>query len=89
INLVELNADGLAAQLPLPERGLPAVEAGPDSLGYIIFTSGSPGTPKGVAIEHRSGVNMLEGVRRYFGFNERDRSLALSALSFDLAIFDI
>lgn len=89
INLVELNADGLAAQLPLPERRLPAVEAGPDSLAYIIFTSGSTGTPKGVAIEHRSAVNMLEGVRRYFGFNERDRSLALSALSFDLAIFDI
>lgn len=89
INLVELNAGGLAAQLPLPERRLPAVEAGPDSLAYIIFTSGSTGTPKGVAIEHRSAVNMLEGVRRYFGFNERDRSLALSALSFDLAIFDI
>ena len=89
INLVELNADGLAAQLPLPERRRPAVEAGPDSLAYIIFTSGSTGTPKGVAIEHRSAVNMLEGVRRYFGFNERDRSLALSALSFDLAIFDI
>ncbi|MDI3196694.1 amino acid adenylation domain-containing protein [Serratia ureilytica] len=89
INLVELNAGGLAAQLPLPERRLPAVEAGADSLAYIIFTSGSTGTPKGVAIEHRSAVNMLEGVRRYFGFNERDRSLALSALSFDLAIFDI
>ncbi|EMH4215423.1 amino acid adenylation domain-containing protein [Serratia marcescens] len=89
INLVELNAGGLAAQLPLPERRLPAVEASPDSLAYIIFTSGSTGTPKGVAIEHRSAVNMLEGVRRYFGFNERDRSLALSALSFDLAIFDI
>lgn len=89
INLVELNAGGLAAQLPLPERRLPVVEAGPDSLAYIIFTSGSTGTPKGVAIEHRSAVNMLEGVRRYFGFNERDRSLALSALSFDLAIFDI
>lgn len=89
INLVELNAGGLAAQLPLPERRLPAVEAGADSLAYIIFTSGSTGTPKGVAIEHRSAVNMLEGVRQYFGFNERDRSLALSALSFDLAIFDI
>lgn len=89
INLIELNAAGLAAQLPLPEQRLPALDAGPDSLAYIIFTSGSTGTPKGVAIEHRSAVNMLEGVRRYFGLNERDRSLALSALSFDLAIFDI
>ncbi|CAI0737355.1 amino acid adenylation domain-containing protein [Serratia entomophila] len=89
INRIELGADGLAHALPAPARLLPAIDAAAGDLAYIIFTSGSTGTPKGVAIEHRSVVNMIEGVQRYFAFDERDRSLALSALSFDLAIYDI
>ncbi|WDG51053.1 non-ribosomal peptide synthetase [Pseudomonas chlororaphis] len=89
INVVGLSATGQALTLPPPARLLPAVDAAADSLAYIIFTSGSTGTPKGVAIEHRSVVNMLEGTRRYFAIDAYDRSLALSALSFDLAIFDI
>ncbi|WP_045883228.1 non-ribosomal peptide synthetase [Pseudomonas chlororaphis] len=89
INVIGLNAAGQALGLSVPERLLPTVDVAPDSLAYIIFTSGSTGTPKGVAIEHRSVVNMLEGTRRYFAINANDRSLALSALSFDLAIFDI
>lgn len=89
INLVLIDSAGQAQTLPQPERLLPAVDAEPDSLAYIIFTSGSTGTPKGVAIEHRSVVNMIEGTNRYFAVNHHDRSIALSALSFDLAIYDI
>ncbi|MGE0447886.1 MAG: amino acid adenylation domain-containing protein, partial [Vicinamibacterales bacterium] len=34
----------------------------PADLAYIIFTSGSTGRPKGVMIEHRSVVNLVDGL---------------------------
>lgn len=89
INVVVLDSAGHAPTLPQPEWLLPPIDATPDNLAYIIFTSGSTGTPKGVAIEHRSVVNMIEGTNRYFAIDQNDRSIALSALSFDLAIHDI
>ncbi|CAO97963.1 non-ribosomal peptide synthetase [Erwinia tasmaniensis] len=89
INVVTLDGVGRTSSLPEPERLLSPVGTDADSLAYIIFTSGSTGTPKGVAIEHRSVVNMIEGTNRYFAVNGSDRSIALSALSFDLAIYDI
>ncbi|WP_116209443.1 non-ribosomal peptide synthetase [Streptomyces olivoreticuli] len=40
------------------ESGRPC-EAGPDSLAYIMFTSGSSGTPKGVMLPHRAVCDYL------------------------------
>ncbi|MCP4155930.1 MAG: amino acid adenylation domain-containing protein, partial [bacterium] len=34
-----------------------------NSLAYLIYTSGTTGKPKGVVIEHRSVVNLVEGLR--------------------------
>ncbi|MEJ6472783.1 amino acid adenylation domain-containing protein [Pseudoalteromonas piscicida] len=61
----------------------------PDNLAYVIFTSGSTGTPKGVAIEHRAVVNTLLDLNQRFSIGQRDKVLAVSALSFDLSVFDI
>jgi amino acid adenylation domain-containing protein len=36
----------------------------PQHLAYIIYTSGSSGRPKGVMIEHRSVVNLGQGLRQ-------------------------
>jgi acyl transferase domain-containing protein/non-ribosomal peptide synthetase component F len=62
---------------------------GPDDLAYVIFTSGSTGSPKGVMIDHRGAVNTVLDVNRRFRIGPRDRSLALSALSFDLSVWDL
>lgn len=63
--------------------------ATPDDLAYVIFTSGSTGTPKGVMIEHRAALNTITDVNHRFGIVADDRVLALSALNFDLSVFDI
>ncbi|GAB6040083.1 amino acid adenylation domain-containing protein [Endothiovibrio diazotrophicus] len=70
---------------PLPEP----VELSSDGLAYLIYTSGSTGEPKGVMIAHRAAVNTLLDVNARFGLEVRDRVIALSALSFDLSVYDL
>jgi len=62
---------------------------GAEDLAYVIFTSGSTGEPKGVMIDHRGAANTVQDINRRFGVNQDDRLLALSALSFDLSVYDI
>ncbi len=67
----------------------PRLDRSLDDLAYVIYTSGSTGVPKGVAITHRAAVNTLANMVRRFGLNADDRALWVSALEFDLSIFDI
>ncbi|MFU8852179.1 amino acid adenylation domain-containing protein [Micromonospora sp. SL1-18] len=61
----------------------------PDDLAYVIFTSGSTGQPKGVMIDHRGAANTIQDINDRFQVGPGDRVLALSALSFDLSVYDI
>jgi amino acid adenylation domain-containing protein len=61
----------------------------PKNLAYVIYTSGSTGMPKGVAIAHEGAVNTILDVNQRFQVNAHDRAIALSALSFDLSVYDI
>ncbi|RKR88342.1 amino acid adenylation domain-containing protein [Micromonospora pisi] len=65
----------------------PQPDAG--STAYVIFTSGSTGHPKGVEIQHRAARTTIDDIVDRFGVHAGDRVLALSALSFDLSVFDI
>ncbi|NEP51637.1 MAG: amino acid adenylation domain-containing protein, partial [Moorea sp. SIO3C2] len=58
-------------------------------LAYVIFTSGSTGTPKGVMIDHRGAVNTILDINQRFDVKPNDRVLAVSALNFDLSVYDI
>ncbi|MFI7638049.1 amino acid adenylation domain-containing protein [Nonomuraea sp. NPDC049400] len=63
--------------------------AEPGDLAYVIFTSGSTGAPKGVMIEHRAALNTVRDLNQRFHVGPADRFLALSALSFDLSVYDV
>ncbi|GLY51401.1 non-ribosomal peptide synthetase [Lentzea sp. NBRC 102530] len=56
---------------------------------YVIFTSGSTGVPKGVEVPHRAAANTIEAVNDHFGVTSDDRTIALSALDFDLSVYDL
>jgi len=60
-----------------------------EDLAYVIYTSGSTGKPKGVAINHRGAVNTILDINQRFAVSASDRVLALSALNFDLSVYDI
>ena len=61
----------------------------PEDLAYVIFTSGSTGLPKGVMIDHRGALNTIVDINRRFGIGPEDRVLSLSALNFDLSVYDL
>ncbi|MFJ4551157.1 amino acid adenylation domain-containing protein [Streptomyces sp. NPDC088817] len=70
---------------PVPSPAAPRA----DDLAYTIFTSGSTGSPKGVEIQHRAARITIDDIVDRFAIGPEDRVLALSALSFDLSVFDI
>lgn len=67
----------------------PAPARAPEERAYIIYTSGSTGQPKGVVITHLAAMNTLEDMVRRFGLSGNDTVLGLSALNFDLSVYDI
>jgi len=75
-------ADG-HAPLPMPVAIDPAASA------YVIFTSGSTGEPKGVEVSHRAAANTLDDLNARYGVGPGDRGLAVSALDFDLSVYDL
>jgi dihydroaeruginoic acid synthetase len=70
---------------PLPHP----VSVSTDALAYVIFTSGSTGEPKGVEITHGAAYNTILDINTRFSVNETDRVLAVSALDFDLSVYDL
>lgn len=81
-----LGNERIYAQTPPLPAPLPL---SPGALAYVIFTSGSTGEPKGVEISHRAAANTLTDMRQRISLTRQDRVLALSALDFDLSVFDL
>ncbi|MBE3201500.1 amino acid adenylation domain-containing protein [Frankia sp. CH37] len=58
----------------------------PDDTAYVIFTSGTTGRPKGVALSHAAVVNRLVWGREVLGFSSSDRVLLKTPFTFDVSV---
>ncbi len=68
-------------------RPLPAPDA--SARMYVIFTSGSTGKPKGVQVPHGCVINFLNTMAERPGFAAGQRLLAVTTLSFDIAVLEL
>ncbi len=55
------------------------------SPAYVVYTSGTTGTPKGVVVPHRALAAHVRAVSESFDLDESDRVLQFASLSFDVA----
>ncbi|SDG65576.1 HAD-superfamily phosphatase, subfamily IIIC/FkbH-like domain-containing protein/amino acid adenylation domain-containing protein [Lentzea fradiae] len=85
---IVLTIDG---ELPADDQPThaPAVGVHPDDLAYVVFTSGSTGVPKGIAVTHRGVVNHNLATVEVFGLTAADRVLHVASPGFDATIEEV
>ncbi|PNW15244.1 hypothetical protein C1637_02115, partial [Chryseobacterium lactis] len=83
---VSLNGLRFCEVLKQQESTNPSTETNPTHLAYVIYTSGTTGLPKGVMVEHKSVVSVLDKVREAYGFSEGERITAFTSYVFDVSV---
>ncbi|WP_394537195.1 amino acid adenylation domain-containing protein [Lysobacter enzymogenes] len=69
------------------EYQAPAID--PGQLAYVVYTSGSTGAPKGVALTHAGLANLAQAQAAAFGVGAGERVLQFAPWSFDASVWEI
>jgi amino acid adenylation domain-containing protein/natural product biosynthesis luciferase-like monooxygenase protein len=83
------DADGGGAAWRAASAAAPAVEVAPDSLAYVMYTSGSTGEPKGVMVEHAQVRQLFERLPTRLGVTADDVWALFHSFTFDVSVWEI
>jgi len=84
VRSLDLDIDALLADAtPAADLAPASLGLRPEHLAYVIYTSGSTGLPKGVMVEHRGLVNLIEHDIGLFEVGPQSRVLHCASMSFD------
>ncbi|WP_280296552.1 non-ribosomal peptide synthetase, partial [Nocardia abscessus] len=61
----------------------------PNHLAYVLFTSGSTGVPKGVALTHAATVSQLAWAQQQWPHDTSDAVLHKTPITFDIAVWEL
>ena len=84
-----IHVDSEAPEIDSASDADPDWPVAPEEIAYLIFTSGTTGTPKAVMVEHRGLAALLATCPRAFGLRAGDRMPCLAAFSFDIFLFEL
>ena len=84
-------AEGAVGNSKALERRVapPRTPGNDDQVAYVMFTSGTTGTPKGVAVTRANLVAYLEGIAQVTTIAPGSKCTHLFDLSFDLSVHDV
>jgi len=88
-NKPQIAIDDAANEINELGQDAPENDAAPADICYVIYTSGSTGKPKGVQVPHGAVVNFLYSMKECPGFGENESILAVTTLSFDIAVLEL
>ena len=71
------------------DDSIPVYRNGRDDIAYILYTSGSTGSPKGVMVSHLNVISYIEWAVEEFEITSKDNILGTAPFSFDMSTFDI
>lgn len=87
VNIIRIDNDW---NLIEQEKGTdPDIELSIDNLAYILYTSGSTGMPKGVAMSHRPLCNLIHWQHHDSIISENSRTLQFTTINFDVSFQEI
>ena len=65
------------------------MEPEPESIAYVLFTSGTTGQPKGVPIKHRSLTNFIMWQKEYLGLSQDTVFAQRTSMLFDVSLLEL
>lgn len=88
--LAEIHVDAIdvAADYDQPETNA-SFHCLPEHLAYVLYTSGSTGIPKGVAVEQRNVTHFIDWIADVFEQEDLNGVLAGTSINFDISVFEI
>jgi non-ribosomal peptide synthetase component F/acyl carrier protein len=78
-----INLDAEWPLISAQPAGNPETITNLNDLAYVIYTSGSTGNPKGVMIEQRGVINLIEWHNHEYQVSESSRATAMAGVGFD------
>jgi len=92
------NADELILSFPeckflyksnIEKSNNPIIISTPEDIAYLLFTSGSTGEPKAVAVSNSNVIAYLDFISENYNLTEDDRFSQIFDLTFDLSVHDM